>query len=244
MYKVLLVNDISTINNLKVLFSTYYLDLEVVGTTSSLNEAYALIENKQPQLVFLNTELMEELSFEWLDRLSEIFFQIIFIANKDCHAIKAINYNPAGYLMTPITTKDLIRSVHKAIKWINLETENSFHKALWKKGTPPTNSLIGIPTLNGIEFIDIKSMIRCEGLRRCTRIFLTNQKMIISSHNLGVFKKLLGEDDFFSPHKSHIINLNYIQTYQKEGVINLKDGSCVPIARRKKQEFMSKIIHL
>jgi two-component system LytT family response regulator len=46
---------------------------------------------------------------------------------------------------------------------------------------------------------------------------------------------------FFKPHKSHLINSRFIVKYFKEGTIVLKDGSTVPLAKRKKHEFIQYI---
>ena len=49
---------------------------------------------------------------------------------------------------------------------------------------------------------------------------------------------MLDSYGFYSSHKSHLINIIHIKTYKKEGLIVMDDGSEVPVARRKKDEFM------
>jgi len=48
--------------------------------------------------------------------------------------------------------------------------------------------------------------------------------------------------DFYSTHKSHTVNKNYIKKYLKEGIIIMMDDSEVPLARRRKEEFTEKIL--
>lgn len=104
-------------------------------------------------------------------------------------------------------------------------------------------SLIGIPTIDGLEFLKAKEIIRCEGLQRLTKVF-TAGGTIISSYNIGEFCKLLGPYGFFSPHKSHLINLQYLRSYQIGGVITLRDGSQAPLARRRREAFLERVLHL
>lgn len=106
------------------------------------------------------------------------------------------------------------------------------------------NELIGIPTLEGFDFIAVKEIIRCEGLQKCTRIVTTSKTDIISSYNIGEFRKLLEPFCFFSPHKSHLINLAFLKKYKREGTIMLRDNSCIPVSKRKKSEFLELVIHL
>ncbi len=106
------------------------------------------------------------------------------------------------------------------------------------------DKLIGIPTLEGFDFIAVKEIIRCEGLQKCTRIVTTSKTDIISSYNIGEFRKLLEPYFFFSPHKSHLINLAFLKKYKREGTIMLRDNACIPVSKRKKSEFLELVIHL
>lgn len=107
-----------------------------------------------------------------------------------------------------------------------------------------TDELIGIPTLDGFDFISVGEIIRCEGLQKCTRIVTTSKTDIISSYNIGEFRKLLEPYYFFSPHKSHLINLAFLKKYKREGTIILRDNSCIPVSKRKKGEFLELVTHL
>lgn len=103
---------------------------------------------------------------------------------------------------------------------------------------------IGIPTIEGFEFIPVRDIIRCEGLQKCTRVITKDRTDIVSSCNLGEFRKMLEPYGFYSPHKSHLINLIYIKKYHKEGKILLMNNSSVPVAKRRIREFLDKVKHI
>ena len=107
-----------------------------------------------------------------------------------------------------------------------------------------TDVLVGIPTLDGFDFFFVREIIRCEGLQKCTRIVTTTKTDIISSYNIGEFRKMLERHQFFSPHKSHLINLGFILKYKREGTIVLRDNTCIPVSKRKKSEFLDLMLHL
>lgn len=107
--------------------------------------------------------------------------------------------------------------------------------------SPIQDELIGIPTMEGYEFITVKSIIRCEGLKKCTRVIICERSNIISSYNLGEFKKMLEPLGFFLPHRSYLINLSLIKKYHKEGTITMYDGFPIPLARRRKEDFLRMI---
>lgn len=109
----------------------------------------------------------------------------------------------------------------------------------------PHTKLIGIPTIEGLEFIDTDKIIRCEGLQKCTLIVTTEKSDIISSYNIGKFADLLENDGFFLCHRSHLINLQYVKKYTREGYIYFSANSKpVPLARRKRCAFLEEMRHL
>ena len=103
--------------------------------------------------------------------------------------------------------------------------------------------LLGIPHLHGISFVKGEEIIRCEGMQRLTKV-VTTDGSIISSYNIGEFCILLKGWGFFLSHKSHLINLNFLRNYDTEGIITLRDGSSVPLARRRREAFMAQICRL
>jgi len=52
----------------------------------------------------------------------------------------------------------------------------------------------------------------------------------------------LSQLGFYCCHKSHLINENYILRYHKEGFVEMKDGSTVPLSRRRKDEFINQVL--
>ena len=109
-----------------------------------------------------------------------------------------------------------------------------------KKNLP---DLFGIPTIGGMEFLKAKEIIRCEGMQRLTKVH-TVDGVLLSSYNIGEFCRLLCGFGFFSPHKSHLINLQYLRRYHTNGAITLRDGACVPLARRRREMFLERVRHL
>ena len=101
---------------------------------------------------------------------------------------------------------------------------------------------IVIPCCKSFEFIHLDDIIRCEGLQNYTRIFMTNGEQLISSGNIGSYKKILSQYGFFACHKSHLINQEKITRFHKDGMIEMNDGTKVPLSRRRRDEFFSHII--
>lgn len=104
--------------------------------------------------------------------------------------------------------------------------------------------LLGIPTIKGMDFLPIEDIIRCEGLNRCTRIFTRGHPALVSAYNLGEFIRLLTPYAFFSPHRSHLINLRHVKSYSREGTIVMGDSSRVPVSKQKRSAFLATMVHV
>lgn len=106
------------------------------------------------------------------------------------------------------------------------------------------NQKIALPTDHGIDFIQVKSIIRCEGSKKYTRIYTTDAEPILSSYNIGKFKKLFEDITvFFLSHKSHLVNISYIKNYQRSGLIQMIDDTIVPVSVRRRNSFLDLIMN-
>ena len=63
----------------------------------------------------------------------------------------------------------------------------------------------------------------------------------MSSYNIGKFKNLLNNNGFFQTHKSHLINLSFLQAYSNEGTISLSNGDSVPLSKTRKADFLNSL---
>jgi len=59
------------------------------------------------------------------------------------------------------------------------------------------------------------------------------------SKTLKEFEERLTAANFIRPHQSFMVNLEFIDKYDKSGVIHLKNGITIPVSSRKKDNFIS-----
>lgn len=223
-----------------------YPDIQISGTANNIIMTADLVDKINPALVFISANMVFHHEFSQYDYFLNKDYEVIFTANTNHYATAAINCSACGYLLKPVREKQLGIAVNNAIIKINNKQESAMNKKLVEKYLKQTSKedVIGIPTLEGFEFIEINDIIRCEGLQKCTRVITKEKTDIISSYNLGEFRKMLESYGFYSPHKSHLINLKYIRKYHREGSILMINNSYVPVAKRKKAEFLKQVKHL
>ena len=99
------------------------LDLEVSTMLHSVDEAIQWFqENEHPDLIFLDIQLSDGLSFEIFDVI-EVHSAIIFTTAFDEYALKAFKLNSIDYLLKPIDDEDLEQAVKKYRKRFKVESE-------------------------------------------------------------------------------------------------------------------------
>lgn len=217
--------------------------IDISGYASNGVEALNLINTTSPSLVIIEVDMPQENAFELLQKVNYNNFETIFMGHTTHYAMDAIKYQASGYVLKPLQINELLSAVQVAEKRLadNRSTLEPTSLALNKGTTQLPQNIIGIPTLEGFEFLDVQEIIRCEGFQRCTRIITKDKTDILSSYHIGVFKKRLATHRFFATHKSHLINLIHIKKYLKEGTIKMSDGAFVPVSKRRKSDFVKLI---
>jgi len=226
--------------------SAYCPSVQVLAEASNGQEALILIQQHNPQLLFLDIEMPRMNGFEMLSELPEKKFHLIFTTAYDQYAIKAIKYAAFDYLLKPIDIEELKTAVARIADKETGETKKQM-ELLQQNIQHPKKQLnkLAVPTLDGLLFYDINDIIHLEANSNYTQIFFNNQTKILASKTLKDFEELLPQDIFFRVHHSHLINLNYIKKYIKGdgGQIELQNGTYIDVSRRKKDEFLKAIGH-
>ncbi|GEM_PF-922576 len=237
--------DSQFIETLQEQLNTYCPQVEVKGVALSNKQATKLIQDTHPELVFSEAEMaMNHYGYQY-DQLKANYETILLSSSPKLNT-KNSNFQASSYLQKPITKENLVAVVKHTQFWLQLRREQLETQKLLQKllHHHSPNNVINIPTMEGIEFLKVNDIIRCEGLHRYTCVVIRNSRNIISSYSIGMFQKILTPLGFFSPHRSHLINLSHMKKFLVEGTILMTDGESVPVARRKRNAFLEMVNHL
>ena len=217
----------------------YFSEVEVMTTASSGTEGLQKIATYKPDLIFLDVEMADMTGFEMLAKLDKINFQTIFITSYSHYAIKAIRFNALDYLVKPIDLGELKQAINRYKENIkeNKRPDNISQALANLKTKNASDQTLILQTQEGEMRLVLKDIVRIEGERNYSYIYLANNKKKLASKTLGDLEELLNDKGFFRCHKSHLINHSHINSYPNSITILASDGTEIPIARRKKEEF-------
>ncbi len=241
--KVVIVEDEkNSREGLRNLIEEFCTGTEVKGMASSVDEGIALIQAEKPDLVMLDIEMQTATGFDLLEKLGEVNFDVIFTTAYEQYAIKAIKFSAIDYLLKPIDVNELIQAVDRVKVKRNSHSSNQQVELLLKnlRLENPKTHKITLSTSEGMVFIPVTDIIRCEAQGAYTTFYLKENKKILVSKNLKEYESLLHDYNFFRIHNSHLINLGEVERYIKSdgGYVVMKDGSQVAISNTRKDEFL------
>lgn len=244
-YNALIIDDELKLREvLKLKLEQHCPEINVMDQAVDIHDGYTKIQALKPQLIFLDISMPGGSGFDLLDKFEDIDFEIIFVTGFNEYALDALKVSAVDYVLKPVKTGDLIEAVKKATDRIDQRQIIDKYQILKHNvqhiGDQQTK--IAIPGAQAYEFVRIEDIVRCEGWQKYTKIHLMSGDVIVSSSNIGVFKEMLSSYDFFSTHKSHLINKKHISKYIKDGTVIMADSSNVPVARRRKESFMEQVV--
>jgi len=229
---------------LKNMISEFCPEVSLLGEANDSNEGKQLIQQKKPELVFLDIEMPYGNGFDLLNALMPIDFEVIFVTAFDKYMLQALKYSALDYLLKPVSIEDLKVAVQHAEVRVKKNSINQQLTVLLENFKKQESGLkkIAVPTAEGFDFILIEDIIRCEAQGPYTRIFIKGSKSILVSKPLKEYETLLPDTIFLRIHNSHLVNLNYIKKYNRGrgGYIEMDDGTMLEVATRRKDEFLSR----
>lgn len=221
----------------------YCPQVEVVAEAADGFEGINQIDNHHPEIVFLDIRMPRLNGFDMLQRLQSKKFHLIFTTAYDQYAIKAIRFSAFDYLLKPVDIEELKEAISR-IDTMQMEKDEQDKKleVLQANLSAPDKMLnrMAIPTLQGLLFFNIDSIIYLEASSNYTHIYFTDQPRLVASKTLKEFEEMLPSSSFFRIHHSHLINLNFIKKYVKGdgGQVVMNNGDVLDVAKRKKGEFL------
>ena len=244
MINCIIIDDESkNIKLLQNMLDMYCPAVKVLATNTEAKNGLLLIEELQPQLVFLDVEMPHINGFDILKKLEPVNFEIIFVTAYSHYAVEAFEHHATGYITKPIKTEKLIAAVNTAIKRIEEKNINRNLFSLLEQNTKQAApDKIPLSTSNGLLFVKLADILYCESSGNYTNFYLAADKKIMVSRQLGEYEKLLPETSFTRIHDKYIINLSFIKEYIKGsgGDVVLENGKELPVASRRKEEFLAR----
>lgn len=232
----------------------------IVGECANGKEAIQAIQQKKPEVVFLDIKMPEISGFDVLKRIHPNEWpMIVFVTAYDEHAVKAFEVHALDYVLKPFTKARFQKTMEKIKKTVRERDASAFAQSLlkmisnldtvhseeesWKSQQEAaswerllvsdrgTRVVVEVKDIEWIEGADYYVLLRCQG------------KSYLYRERLKNLEEKLPLSQFCRVHKSAIINLSFLEKiimdHKNKYFALMKSGARVGISRNRKKDFFT-----
>lgn len=239
MIKVVIVDDEEHAQDaIESLLERYFAEAIVIGKAGSVDTAYEIIINGNPDLVFLDIRLGAGSGFDLLRKLKDFSFLLIFITGFEEYAIQAFKVNAIDYLLKPFNPPEFANTVDRIRNLLDKNLQASKVSTLINQIFPERKSLdvktFEFKTLGkdySILYDDIVQIVS-EDKYSIIKPYLKSE--IRYTKTLSEVESHLNDDRFIRIHKSHLVHRGYIVHFDEvKNTLLLADQTYAKVSSRK-----------
>lgn len=192
--------------------------LELTGTCSNAVEAISFLKEHSVDLMFLDIQMPQLLGTNFVRTLKNAP-KIIFTTAFRKYAVEGFELDAVDYILKPITFERFLKAVNKVLQ-TNLNTE---YISLTPKEnqTETTNSFLYFRADRKMVKIFFRDILFVEALKDYIKI-VTDGKSIVTKYVLSTLEEMLPAHEFLRVHKSYIVAINKIESY---------NADCIQVAK-------------
>ncbi|MEZ0609725.1 LytR/AlgR family response regulator transcription factor [Fibrella sp. WM1] len=185
--------------------------VDIIGEAANADEALPMIDDLQPDLLFLDIQMPGKNGFELLQSIEGRTPEVVFTTAYDEYAIKAFEFNALDYLLKPVDLARLSEAIHR------VEEELLHGSAAERTPNVPkdTTKLLGendqVFVKDGEKcwFVKLGKVRLFESMGNYVRLYFDDQKPLVLK-SLNALEDRLDPATYFRANRKHIINLQWI----------------------------------
>jgi two-component system, LytTR family, response regulator len=209
--------------------------IEVVGEAMNAEEATQMVNELNPDLLFLDIQMPGKTGFQLLEDLDSVPL-VVFTTAYDEFALKAFEVNALDYLLKPIQPERLAEAVSKLA-----DKERAKNAAI--RGPEKKLGLsdqVFVKDGDRCWFVSLTNVRLFESDGNYIKVYFDNNRPMIHK-SLNALDEKLDERAFFRASRKHIVNLSWVEGIEPwfNGglMVKLRGGDKVEVSRRQAAKF-------
>ncbi|OJX52464.1 MAG: DNA-binding response regulator [Flavobacterium sp. 38-13] len=201
-------------------------DIKIAGIMSSVAKAVDwLTENECPDLILMDIQLADGLSFEVFNRV-EVKCPVIFTTAYDEYAVKAFKYNSVDYLLKPIDKDELEAALAKFEQTSRApQLPHALVEGLLARMQPKEyRTRFLLPYRDAYRKINVEEIAFFYSHLNISYAYLFNGEKVVVPQTLEALEQELEPRNFFRVNRQYIVQANSIEQVQNyfNGKLKLK----------------------
>ncbi|WP_297900866.1 LytTR family DNA-binding domain-containing protein [uncultured Parabacteroides sp.] len=206
--------------------------LELIKGCSSAMEALEIVNKEKTDLIFVDINMPDLNGMDFVKSLSHKPM-IIFTTAYSEYAVEGFRVEALDYLLKPFGFNDFLRSANKALRQSELLSPKPGSSTEIATGE---NEHLYVKADYKMIRLDIDKIIYAESKSEYVRIYLENEKPIMTLLSMKILEERLPMDKFMRVHRSFLVNTSKITAIANNRIIIGKDVY-IPIGNQFKEKF-------
>jgi len=215
-----------------------YPEIEVVGEAANVDEAHRIIEELNPELIFLDIQMPVKTGFDLLEELERVPI-VVFTTAHDEYALKAFEVNALDYLLKPIDPKRLSDAIQKLMFQDDRDLQVNEARSENRNFLSDLDQVF-VKDGEKCWFVQLAEIRLFESVGNYARVFFGSNKPLILK-SLNSLEERLDSKTFFRANRKHIVNLRMIEKVEPffNGglLLEIKGGEKIEVSRRQAVRF-------
>jgi len=201
--------------------------LELAGICEDAIQLNSLLKQQPVDLLFLDIEMPYVTGIDFLKNTPQAP-KVIFTTAYEQYAIKGYELDILDYLLKPISFERFLKAANKAYDYFAGAAGNQ-------------DNYLFIKTDNKLEKVNLHELLFVEAMENYVALYTADKKLITHS-TLKALQEKLPPGLFIQPHKSYLVNIQYIQSIEGN-ILHIGGKYQIPISKYQKDEVMEKIVN-
>ncbi|GAB3520578.1 LytR/AlgR family response regulator transcription factor [Emticicia fontis] len=230
-YRCLIIDDEPPARELIKAYLEVLPDFEVVGLFDNAIDGFIYLQSNEADLLFLDIQMPRMSGFELLKALHKKPKVILTTAFRE-YAVEAFDLEIFDYLVKPISQDRFLKAISKFLHFQEIT------KAINPESNAFNNAYLFLKVDKDQVKVFLNDILYIEGLKDYIKVF-TNEGLYVVYERLGYMEAKLPESKFIRVHKSFIVALDKISTYNNDS-LKIQQQE-IPVGRMYKQVFLNKM---
>jgi DNA-binding LytR/AlgR family response regulator len=208
-------------------------DLEIVGRCNNAIEAFGLLQKTKVDLLLLDIQMPKMTGLDLIRSLHDRPRIIVMTAYRE-FAADGFDLDVLDYIVKPVSFERFLKAIAKYNQYtlfrqseVAEQAPDAFDKAY-----------MYFKVNKQVKKIFLKDIVYIESIKDYVKI-ITTDKPVITYQRLSYMEEKLPENKFLRIHKSYIIAIDRITSYNND-LINV-DSYELPLGRSYKQSFLKTV---
>ncbi|MEJ2004487.1 MAG: LytTR family DNA-binding domain-containing protein [Cyclobacteriaceae bacterium] len=204
------------------------------------------LKNEEPDLVFMDIQLGDGLSFEILDTIT-LTCPIIFTTAFDEYALRAFKVNSVDYILKPVEKDDVKNALNKieTLTRANPSTQKEGIKSAGEMLSPKYKERFIIKLGEHIYSLESSKILYFYSAQKATFLLYEDANKYLLDYSLDQVMEFVNPDYFFRINRKYIISfeaiediIQYSNSRLRVKLTNCNDSDVI-VSRERVREFKS-----